>query len=65
GGVQAHRPRLPCPETARANLRRLVKRSLRRHGYPPDQQDAATHLVIEQAELLARDATEVPVIRRG
>ncbi len=42
-----------------------MKRSLRRHGYPPDQQDAATLLVIEQAELLARDATEMPVIRRG
>jgi type I restriction enzyme R subunit len=39
-------------ETARANLRRLVRRVLRRHGYPPDKQDAATDLVIEQAELL-------------
>ncbi len=36
-------------ETARANLRRRV---LRRHGYPPDKQEAATELVIEQAELL-------------
>jgi len=52
-------------ETARANLRRWVRRSLRSHGYPPDQQEAATLLVIEQAELLARDATEVPVIRRS
>ncbi len=44
-------------ENARANLRRLVRRVLRRHGYPPDQQEAATLLVIEQAELLARDGT--------
>jgi hypothetical protein len=40
-------------ETASANLRRLVRRVLRRHGYPPDQQEAATDLVLEQAELLA------------
>jgi type I restriction enzyme R subunit len=40
-------------ETARANLRRLVRRVLRRHGYPPDKQEAATELVIEQAELLS------------
>lgn len=37
--------------TARANLRRLVRRVLRRHGYPPDTQESATELVIEQAEL--------------
>jgi len=44
-------------EQARADLRRLVRRSLRRHGYPPDQQEAATHLVIEQAELFAQEGT--------
>ena len=44
-------------EHARANLRRLVRRVLRRHGYPPDQQEAATQLVIEQAELFAREET--------
>ncbi|MCC7022599.1 MAG: type I restriction endonuclease subunit R, partial [Thermomicrobiales bacterium] len=42
-------------ETARANLRRLVRRVLRRHGYPPDTQEAATDLVIEQAELLGAE----------
>jgi type I restriction enzyme, R subunit len=42
-------------ETARANLRRLVRRVLRRHGYPPDKQEAATDLVIEQAELLGSE----------
>ena len=40
-------------ENVRANLRRLVKRVLRRHGYPPDRQEAATRTVLEQAEVLS------------
>ena len=36
-----------------ANLRRLVKRILRRHGYPPDKQEKATRTVLEQAEVLS------------
>ncbi|MDP9355453.1 MAG: type I restriction endonuclease subunit R [Chloroflexota bacterium] len=52
-------------ENARANLRRLVRRVLRRHGYPPDQQEAATLLVVEQAELLAREETEVVPLYRS
>jgi type I restriction enzyme R subunit len=42
-------------ESARANLRRLVKHLLRKHGYPPGKQEKATQTVIEQAELLCRD----------
>jgi type I restriction enzyme R subunit len=42
-------------ETARAHLRRMVRRVLRKHGYPPEGQDAATDLVIEQAELLGQE----------
>ncbi len=42
-------------EHVRANLRRLVRRILRRHGYPPDKQESATQLVIEQAELLGHE----------
>ena len=38
-------------ESARANLRRMVRRALNRHGYPPDQQAKAVRTVIEQAEL--------------
>ena len=38
-------------ESARANLRRLVRRTLSRHGYPPDQQEQAIRTVVEQAEL--------------
>jgi type I restriction enzyme R subunit len=40
---------------ARAKIRVLVKRILRQYGYPPDLQDAATDLVLEQAELIARE----------
>ena len=40
-------------ETVRANLRRLVKRILRKHGYPPDKRDKATRTVLEQAEVLS------------
>src|SRR3954452_21928521 len=39
-------------ESARAKIRVLVKRILRKHGYPPDLQDEATKLVLQQAELL-------------
>ncbi len=40
-------------ENVRANLRRLVKRILRKHGYPPDRQEKATRTVLEQAEALS------------
>nr|MCU0464455.1 DUF3387 domain-containing protein [Anaerolineae bacterium] len=40
-------------ETARAKLRVLVKRILRQFGYPPNLQDNATELVLQQAELMA------------
>ena len=40
-------------ENVRANLRRLVKRVLRKHGYPPDRQEKATRTVLEQAEVLS------------
>lgn len=38
-----------------ARLRVAVRRVLRRFGYPPDQADAATLLVLEQAEALVED----------
>jgi type I restriction enzyme R subunit len=40
-------------ESVRANLRAIVKRLLRKYGYPPDQQKIATDRIMEQAELLA------------
>ena len=42
-------------ENVRANLRRLVRRTLRKHGYPPDKQEKATRTVLEQAEVLSVD----------
>ena len=42
-------------ENVRANLRRLVKRILRKHGYPPDKQEKATRTVLEQAEVLSAE----------
>ncbi len=40
-------------ENVRARLRVIVKRILRRHGYPPDKQEKATLTVLEQAEVLS------------
>ena len=42
-------------ESVRAKLRTLVKRILRKYGYPPDKQEKATQTVLEQAELLCKD----------
>jgi type I restriction enzyme R subunit len=42
-------------ESIRAKLRIMVKRILRKHGYPPDKQEKATQTVLEQAELLCKD----------
>ncbi|MFN8995654.1 MAG: type I restriction enzyme endonuclease domain-containing protein, partial [Pseudomonadota bacterium] len=40
-------------ENVRAQLRVLVKRILRKYGYPPDKQEKATETVLEQAALLS------------
>ena len=45
-------------ESVRAKLRVMVKRILRKHGYPPDKQERATQTVLEQAALIARDWAE-------
>jgi type I restriction enzyme R subunit len=42
-------------ENVRAQLRVLVKRILRKHGYPPDKQEKATQTVLEQAEVLCAE----------
>jgi hypothetical protein len=48
-------------ENVRANLRVIVKRILRKYGYPPDLQEKATQTVLEQAEVLSGGwATELP-----
>ena len=42
-------------ENVRAQLRVIVKRILRKYGYPPDKQEKATQTVLEQAALLSQD----------
>src|SRR5258706_14609245 len=39
-------------ENVRAQLRVIVKRILRKYGYPPDKQEKARQTVLEQAEVL-------------
>jgi type I restriction enzyme R subunit len=39
-------------DNVRAQLRVLVKRVLRKYGYPPDKQEKATKTVLEQAEVI-------------
>jgi type I restriction enzyme R subunit len=42
-------------ESARAKIKVLVKRILRKHGYPPDLEEEATKTVLAQAELLCAE----------
>ena len=42
-------------ENVRAQLRVIVKRILRKYGYPPDKQEQATLTVLEQAEVLSQE----------
>lgn len=42
-------------EDVRAKMRVMVKRILRKHGYPPDKQEKATQTVLEQAETLSQE----------
>ena len=42
-------------ENVRAQLRVIVKRILRKYGYPPDKQEKATQTVLEQAEVLSAE----------
>jgi type I restriction enzyme R subunit len=39
-------------ENVRAKIRVMIKRILRKYGYPPDKQEKATLTVLEQAEVL-------------
>ncbi len=45
-------------EALRAKMRVMVKRILRKYGYPPDKQEKATQTVLEQAALIAKDWAE-------
>jgi len=48
-------------ESVRAQLRVIVKRILRKYGYPPDKQEKATNTVLEQAEVLSEEWTAASV----
>ena len=42
-------------ENARAQIRVIVKRILRKYGYPPDKQEKATQTVLEHAGTLCEE----------
>jgi type I restriction enzyme R subunit len=42
-------------EDVRSAMRVIIKRILRKYGYPPDKQARATELVLEQAQVLCRE----------
>jgi type I restriction enzyme R subunit len=42
-------------ESVRAKLRLMVKRILRKYKYPPDLQDAAVELVLQQAQVMGEE----------
>ena len=46
-------------ESVQARLRVLVKRLLKKYGYPPDKQQKATDTVLDQAKLLCKDWAEI------
>ncbi len=45
-------------ENVRAQLRVVVKRILRKYGYPPDKQEKATKTVLEQTEVSSEEWAE-------
>ncbi|MBW6462438.1 MAG: DUF3387 domain-containing protein [DPANN group archaeon] len=45
-------------ETVRAKLRVIVKRLLKKYGYPPDKTAMATDLILEQVESLSEKWVE-------
>ena len=47
-------------ESARASMRVIIKRILRKHGYPPDKQASAAASVMRQAEVICSVQTPEP-----
>ena len=45
-------------DNVRATLRIMVKKLLKKYGYPPDKTQMATELILEQAEILSDKWTE-------
>lgn len=44
-------------ENVRARLRTMIKVLLKRYKYPPDQEAAAIHLVLQQTEMISEEWT--------
>ena len=42
-------------ESVRAKLKVIVRRTLRKYGYPPDKQKMAVDRILRQSELFAED----------
>ncbi|MBK8813204.1 MAG: DUF3387 domain-containing protein [Acidobacteria bacterium] len=49
-------------ESARAKIRVLVKRILKKYGYPPDLQEDAVKQVLLQAELICGEIASITVV---
>lgn len=45
-------------ESVKSKLKVIVKRTLRKYGYPPDMQKLATEYVLKQAEMIAEELTK-------
>jgi type I restriction enzyme R subunit len=43
-------------ESARANMRRIIKRLLKKYDYPPEQTEGAVETVIKQVELMCKES---------
>ena len=44
-------------ESVRSKLKTIIKRTLRKYGYPPDMHKLATETVLKQAEMIAKELT--------
>ena len=44
-------------ESVRSDLRKMLKRVLRKYGYPPDKHEKPIQTVLQQMELIARHWT--------
>ena len=65
GHVKVDGQRIKPSKPVRADMRRKIKRLLRKHGYPPDQREEAVATVIEQAEAVCRDWAENSATPKG
>ena len=41
----------------------MVKKNIRKYGYPPDKQQKATYTILEEAKLMCKDWVEITNVR--